>query len=132
MERKRPGAVHTTLTAPVQHRPTRPRLPEISPRVAEELRRRQLDWSFAFAYGSWRSFVYKPGSSTSDGPYYGCPCCDHLDSRDDLQRVTETMPLWCRGSLVRLIAPLDRQYRSITWPDPTAPASQPWWWRRVR
>jgi hypothetical protein len=59
------------------------------------------------------------------------PGCDPTGPRWELDLVVRGMPAWSRGSLIRLVAPIDRRYRAMTLPDPTTPADWRWWDRRI-
>lgn len=135
MGRRCPGAVraltsttYDSRTPPVMRR----RLPEMSPRVAAELHRRGHAETFASAYWAWRTVARCPDRSLWDNAHQwpDCPCCDPFDARDTLKHVIDDVPQWARGSLIRLVAPLDRSFRSRTWPGPRVP-ERPWtgWWR---
>ncbi|WP_282203995.1 hypothetical protein [Kitasatospora fiedleri] len=63
-----------------------------------------------------------------------CPGCAHDDARhcrDVLAALLPHLPPRSRAELVRLLRPLDAEFRRRTLPDPFAPPDAPWWWRRL-
>ncbi|MFK0191750.1 hypothetical protein [Kitasatospora sp. NPDC090308] len=159
MPRNRPGALRATApratapraTAPRATAPSRrpeappPHVPGLSAAADRDVRRvewqRPDRWVEPGATGEalrrYRAFLRAPGGRwryPRAAEFSCCPGCARDDARhcrDVLAALLPHLPPRSRAELVRLLRPLDAEFRRRTLPDPFAPPDAPWWWRRL-
>lgn len=121
------GWPEPTLTGP-RHDTT----PPMTEPHAREITRRQRTPRTEFGpwterrLRDWQRFVERAEEGLA-GHLTGCPQCDGLDARDELEKLMHRGGRR-RERIARRFEPLDRRFRQATTPAPSG-ANEPAWWR---